>query len=101
MGNLVGVVEWKKTPYDGIHINNLENIRKKYRLEYTDDSIFLPYKGDNKDINQYGVQLGGIILSWYGRQNIINEIKSFLYDVDEYFKKNKIVAKTEFTDLPL
>lgn len=99
MGNLVGVVEWKKTPYDGIHIDNLENIRKKYRLEYTDDSILLPMC--DKDNNQYGVHLGGIILSWYGRQNIINEIKSFLYDVDEYFKKNKIVAKTEFTDLPL
>ncbi len=94
MGNIVGSIHWEKTSEDNFYIHQLNKLRKKHNLN--EAAQFRSYR----DMNNYGVEIVGLSILWYGDDNSRTKIKAFLYDASKFFDKNNIKYKTEVEHLP-
>ncbi len=96
MGNIIGSIHWEKTSQDDIYIDELNKLCKKYNLEK--DIHCWHYE---PEMNNYCVEIVGLRILWYGKDNIKINIKCFLYDASQIFIKNNVEYKTREGFLPM
>lgn len=84
MGNIIGSVHWGRSDNDIQILDSLDKLRRKHKLEIDTH----PFHTSIKYINEYGVQISGWSVLWYGEQNAKNKIKAFLSE--QLFRKNNI-----------
>ena len=75
----------------------LEILRLNYKLNKADPNV-MHYE---KNMNNYGVDISGLSIPLYGRENCKELIMVFLSDAQKLFNKNNIQCKIVGDDLPM